>query len=82
MRITSSRPSVSAAMRPACAMNGWRLIWVFSVRRPQVRPAFSFAMRSIPALAEYCELIKKLAKPGVKGVQLYQSGGRGFTGAA
>ena len=23
-------------------------------------------MRSIPALAEYCELIKKLAKPGVK----------------
>ena len=26
----------------------------------------SFAMRSIPALAEYCELIKKLAKPGVK----------------
>ena len=31
---------VSAAARPACAMNGWRLIWVFSVRRPQVRPAF------------------------------------------
>ena len=25
---------------PACAMNGWRLIWVFSVRRPRVRPAF------------------------------------------
>lgn len=27
---------------------------------------FSFAMRSIPALAQYCELIKELAKPGVK----------------
>lgn len=26
----------------------------------------SFAMRSIPALAEYCELIKRHAKPGVK----------------
>ena len=26
----------------------------------------SFAMRSIPALAEYCELIKQYAKPGVK----------------
>lgn len=26
----------------------------------------SFAMRSIPALAQYCELIKKYAKPGVK----------------
>lgn len=27
---------------------------------------FSFAMRSVPALAEYCELIKKYSKPGVK----------------
>ncbi len=27
---------------------------------------FSFAMRSIPALIEYCELIKKYAKPSVK----------------
>lgn len=27
---------------------------------------FSFAMRSIPALAEYCELIKKHSKPDVK----------------
>lgn len=27
---------------------------------------FSFAMRSIPALIEYCELIKKYAKPDVK----------------
>ena len=27
---------------------------------------FSFAMRSVPALAEYCELIKKYAKPDVK----------------
>ena len=27
---------------------------------------FSFAMRSIPALVEYCELIKKYAKPGAK----------------
>jgi len=27
---------------------------------------FSFAMRSIPALKIYCELIKKYAKPGVK----------------
>ena len=27
-------------VQPACAMNGWRLIWVFSVRRPRVRPAF------------------------------------------
>lgn len=27
---------------------------------------FSFAMRSIPALAEYCELIKKYSKPDVK----------------
>ncbi len=27
---------------------------------------FSFAMRSIPALIEYCEQIKKYAKPGVK----------------
>lgn len=27
---------------------------------------FSFAMRSIPALAEYCELVKKLAKKDVK----------------
>ena len=26
----------------------------------------SFAMRSVPALAAYCELIKKYAKPGVK----------------
>lgn len=26
----------------------------------------SFAMRSVPALAEYCELIKKYAKPNVK----------------
>lgn len=26
----------------------------------------SFAMRSVPALAEYCELIKKYSKPGVK----------------
>lgn len=26
----------------------------------------SFAMRSIPALAEYCELIKQYSKPGVK----------------
>lgn len=27
---------------------------------------FSFAMRSVPALAEYCELIKKYSKPNVK----------------
>lgn len=27
---------------------------------------FSFAMRSVPALAEYCELIKKYSKPDVK----------------
>ena len=27
---------------------------------------FSFAMRSIPALVEYCELIRKYANPGVK----------------
>lgn len=27
---------------------------------------FSFAMRSIPALIEYCEIIKKFAKPSVK----------------
>lgn len=27
---------------------------------------FSFAMRSIPALIEYCELVKKYAKPGAK----------------
>lgn len=27
---------------------------------------FSFAMRSIPALAEYCELVKEYAKPNVK----------------
>ncbi len=27
---------------------------------------FSFAMRSVPALAEYCELIKKYSKSGVK----------------
>lgn len=27
---------------------------------------FSFAMRSVPALAEYCELARKLAKPDVK----------------
>lgn len=27
---------------------------------------FSFAMRSVPALAEYCELIKKYSKPKVK----------------
>lgn len=27
---------------------------------------FSFAMRSVPALAAYCELIKKYAKPSVK----------------
>jgi len=27
---------------------------------------FSFAMRSVPALAEYCRLIRKHAKPGVK----------------
>jgi 6-phospho-beta-glucosidase len=27
---------------------------------------FSFAMRSIPALAGYCELVKKYAKPGVQ----------------
>lgn len=27
---------------------------------------FSFAMRSVPALAAYCELIRKYAKPGVK----------------
>ena len=27
---------------------------------------FSFAMRSVPALAEYCELIKKYSKKGVK----------------
>lgn len=27
---------------------------------------FSFAMRSVPALAEYCELAKRIAKPGVK----------------
>ena len=27
---------------------------------------FSFAMRSVPALVEYCELAKKYAKPGVK----------------
>lgn len=27
---------------------------------------FSFAMRSVPALREYCELIKKYSKPGVK----------------
>lgn len=26
----------------------------------------SFAMRSVPALAEYCELIKKISKPNVK----------------
>lgn len=27
---------------------------------------FSFAMRSVPALAKYCELIRKYAKPGAK----------------
>lgn len=27
---------------------------------------FSFAMRSVPALAEYCELVKRLAKPECK----------------
>ena len=27
---------------------------------------FSFAMRSVPALAEYCALIQRLAKPGAK----------------
>ena len=27
---------------------------------------FSFAMRSVPALAAYCEMAKRLAKPGVK----------------
>lgn len=27
---------------------------------------FSFAMRSVPALQEYCELVKKYAKPGAK----------------
>lgn len=27
---------------------------------------FSFAMRSVPALAEYCELIRRYGKPGVK----------------
>lgn len=27
---------------------------------------FSFAMRSVPALAEYCELVKRHAKPGAK----------------
>lgn len=27
---------------------------------------FSFAMRSVPALVEYCEMAKKVAKPGVK----------------
>ena len=27
---------------------------------------FSFAMRSIPALAEYCELVKRHARPGAK----------------
>lgn len=27
---------------------------------------FSYAMRSVPVLAQYCEMIKKLAKPGAK----------------
>ena len=27
---------------------------------------FSFAMRSVPALAQYCELVKQYASPGVK----------------
>ena len=27
---------------------------------------FSFAMRSVPALAEYCELVRRYAKPGAK----------------
>ena len=27
---------------------------------------FSFAMRSVPVLAEYCEMIRRLAKPGAK----------------
>ena len=39
----------------------------------------SFAMRSIPALQEYCELARKIASPDVKIFNFYESGRGGIS---